>query len=173
MYDHMNHHCPVRSTISGPAGVKAGIDKTDRQPTRESCCGHVCSSTAWHTQPSEVLPDSRSNIFAMHEALCGGHQLLTSLCPPILGSLITLCTAWPLLVIDHLLMRWPIMKKLERHMTPSVTGQVSVGFFFIPGLRGNLSTSGQIDLLSAVCPTSVVRSSISSPLHSRGLVGDD
>lgn len=128
--------------------------------------------------------------FAMHEALCGGHQLLTSLCPPILGSLITLCTAWPLLVIDHLLMRWPIMrvcpcgpfqcnlliregKKLERHMTPSVTGQVSVGFFFIPGLRGNLSTSGQIDLLSAVCPTSVVRSSISSPLHSRGLVGDD
>lgn len=112
------------------------------------------------------------------------------LSPSILGSLITLCTAWPLLVIDHLLMRWPIMrvcpcgpfqcnlliregKKLERHMTPSVTGQVSVGFFFIPGLRGNLSTSGQIDLLSAVCPTSVVRSSISSPLHSRGLVGDD
>lgn len=142
---------------------------------------------------NEMFPDSKPNIFfATHEALRGGHELYWRLSPPIFGSLITLCTAWPLLMIDHLLMRWPIMKvgpcgpfqcslliregkKLERHMTPSVTGQVPAAFFFIPGLRGNLSTSGQIDLLSAVCPTSVVRSSTTYPLHSRprSLVGDD
>lgn len=141
MYDHMNHHCPVRSTISRPAGVKAGIDKTDRQPTRESCCGHVCSSTAWHTQPSEVLPDSKPNIFRhARGTVWRAPTIDVPLSPSILGSLITLCTAWPLLVIDHLLMRWPIMKKLERHMTPSVTGQRSnrLAFRSVPHFRCSL-----------------------------------